>query len=323
MGPFVATLLALAILAPIPVGRGMAQEGPPPRRTIAITFDDLPVGGPVPRAERSLVFRRLLARITDLDVPAIGFVNERQLYPDGGDVLDSAEVYLLRAWSDAGLELGNHSYSHPDLHRQELAAFEQDVLRGEVVTRQILAERGRTPRFFRYPFLHTGRTLPVRDSLARFLRQRGYAVAPVTHDNAEWIFALAYERATGRGDAPAAARIAEAYVPYMERKLDYWERQSVRLFGREIPQVLLLHANRLNADGLPALVGMLRGRGYRLVPLDQALRDPAFDSPDSYAGPAGISWLHRWALTRGREYVLTPEPSAPEFVLREAGVESE
>jgi hypothetical protein len=145
----------------------------------------------------------------------------------------------------------------------------------------------------------------------------------VTHDNAEWIFALAYERATGRGDAPAAARIAEAYVPYMERKLDYWERQSVRLFGREIPQVLLLHANRLNADGLPALVGMLRGRGYRLVPLDQALRDPAFDSPDSYAGPAGISWLHRWALTRGREFVLPAEPTAPEFVLQEAGVESE
>jgi peptidoglycan/xylan/chitin deacetylase (PgdA/CDA1 family) len=298
-----------------------AQQAPQAPRSIAVTFDDLPVGGRVPRAERAEVFRSLVSAIGPLRLPAIGFVNERQLYVDGA--LDSSEVGLLHAWLDAGLDLGNHSFSHPDLHRVALAAFTEDVLKGEAVTRALLAERGRKPQFFRHPFLHTGRSIPIRDSLNAFLAKHGYRVAPVTHDNAEWIFALAYERATARRDGAAAARVAGAYVPYMEGKLEYWERQSMRLFDREIPQVLLLHANRLNADRLAELVGMLRRRGYQLIALDEALRDPAFDSPDGYSGPAGISWLHRWALTRGRGQILPDEPTAPEFVLREAGVESE
>jgi peptidoglycan/xylan/chitin deacetylase (PgdA/CDA1 family) len=299
----------------------VAQDRLGHRRSIAVTFDDLPLGGRVPRADRPVVFRRLTSAIGAVRLPAIGFVNERQLYVDGA--LDSSEVGLLRAWLDAGLDLGNHSYSHPDLHRVALSSFTGEVLKGETVTRALLAERGRSPGYFRHPFLHTGRSIAVRDSLNNFLAQHGYRVAPVTHDNAEWIFALAYERALQRGDGPVAGRIAQAYVPYMERKLEYWERQSIRLFDREIPQVLLLHANRLNADRLAELVGMLRGRGYRLIGLDEALRDPAFASPDTYSGPAGISWLHRWALTRGPGHILSDEPTAPQFVLQEAGVGSE
>lgn len=321
MNNFRMSRLALAILALIPTNEIGAQDLPAGSRSVAVTFDDLPLGGRVPRADRTVVFRRLASTISALRLPAIGFVNERQLFVDGA--LDSSEVGLLRAWLDTGLDLGNHSYSHPDLHRVALSAFTGDVLKGETVTRALLVERGRTPGYFRHPFLHTGRSIPIRDSLNTFLARHGYRVAPVTHDNAEWIFALAYERALQRSDGIAAARIAEAYVPYMESKLEYWERQSIRLFDREIPQVLLLHANRLNADRLAELVGMLRGRGYRLIALDEALRDPAFASPDTYAGPAGISWLHRWALTRGPGQVLSDEPTAPAFVLQEAGVESE
>ncbi len=312
---------ALAVLVLLPVTGALAQAGPAPQRTLAVTFDDLPAGGQVPRLDRERVFGRLVSAARTSNVPAIGFVNERQLYVKLA--LDSTEVGRLRAWLDAGFELGNHSFSHFDLHHVSLTAFTRDVLEGETVTRRLLAARARRPVFFRHPFLHTGRSLAIRDSLNGFLAEHGYRVAPVTHDNAEWIFALAYELAYGRTDSTAMARVADAYVPYMERKLGYWERQSVRLFGREIPQVLLLHANRLNSDRLHDLIDMIRGRGYTLVTLEHALLDPAFASPDTYVGPAGISWLHRWAITRGPGHVLRDEPVAPEFVLRLAGVESE
>jgi peptidoglycan/xylan/chitin deacetylase (PgdA/CDA1 family) len=292
-----------------------------PVRTIALTFDDLPVGGPVPRPDRAGVFSRILLTLERERVPAIGFVNELQLRPQGR--IDSAEVALLRAWLGAGLALGNHSYSHPDLHRTRLAEFERDVLEGETLTRPLLAKVGKQPRFFRHPFLHTGRSVAIRDSLLQFLAAHGYRVAPVTDDNSDWIFSLASERALQRGDSSALRAIEMAYVPYMERKLDYWERQSVALFGREIPQVMLLHINRINADRLGYLIAMLRGRGYRLIPLEEAIADSAYGTSDSYAGPAGISWLHRWALTRGREYLVPDEPKAPAEVLSEAGVKSE
>jgi len=114
------------------------------------------------------------------EVPAIGFVNEAKLYVDGAAIPDPAYVALLQAWLDAGLELGNHTFSHPDLHGTPLPEFEQEVLRGDIVTRQLLAAEGTVPRYFRHPMLHTGRDLETRDSLHEFLAKHGYRVAPVS-----------------------------------------------------------------------------------------------------------------------------------------------
>ena len=110
----------------------------------------------------------------------------------------------------------------------------------------------------------------------------------------------------------------------MEAKTAYWERQSKALFGREIPQVLLVHANRLNADHFGRVATMLAGRGYRFVPLPDALQDPAYASADRFTGGGGISWLHRWALTRGGVAAVLPdEPETPPWVLAAAGVAEE
>ncbi len=222
------------------------------------------------------------------------------------------------------MDLGNHTYSHFDLHRTPVAEFERDTVRGEEVTRALLAERGKSLRYFRHPFLHTGRSLETKHAFDRFLAARGYTIAPVTHDNGEWIFASAYAKAGNRGDAATQGRVVEAYVPYMDAKFDYFERESRRLFGREIPQVLLIHANSLNADAFGRLASMMRGRGYAFVPLAAAIEDPAYRSPDTFTGAGGISWLHRWALTRGgRGLVLPDEPTVPRFVLDLAGVDAE
>lgn len=301
-----------------------------PTREMAITFDDLPLGY---ASDRSYEMQRevtgkLLAHLAEHGVPAIGFVNEEKLYegtgPEEGGEPAPRRVALLRRWLDAGHALGNHTYSHPDLHRIPLAEFERDVLLGERVLRKVVGERDGKPLFFRHPFLHTGRSAEVRRALEAFLDQHGYRVAPVTVDNSEWIFALAYDRARTAGDQRSARRVAEAYVPYMEAKVEFFERNSRELFGREIPQVLLVHANRLNADHFGALAERLAARGYRFVALEDALEDPAYDSPDAYTGPAGITWLHRWALTRGVEKAFfRGEPETPDFVLEAAGVESE
>ena len=53
--------------------------------------------------------------------------------------------------------------------------------------------------------------------------------------------------------------------------------------------------------------------------LYQALRDPAYASPDRYVGDAGITWLHRWAITQGRRgAVFAGEPEVPKWVERAA-----
>ena len=52
-----------------------------------------------------------------------------------------------------------------------LEEFQADVVRGEPVTRGLLAEHGRELRYFRHPFLQVGLELPKRRAFERWLAE--------------------------------------------------------------------------------------------------------------------------------------------------------
>jgi peptidoglycan/xylan/chitin deacetylase (PgdA/CDA1 family) len=277
-------------------------------RQVALTFDDLPRGGDTGRAYTLADTLEVNHRILDAmrGQPVTGFVN-----PGGAAAVDLGPQGLqtvLRLWHDRGAVLGNHTFSHPDLNRTPPDAYIADILRAEPALEQAL---GRRPAFFRHPFLHAGATPEARRAVEEFLAGRGYQVAPVTLDNSDWLYAALYQPAL-RTDPPLAARLLDDYLAYMESIFSFFETRSIEVVGREIPQVLLLHVNRLNADALPRLLAMMRRRGYQVVPLEHALSDAAYRLPDSYAGPGGFSWLHRWSKTKG----MAPktEPDTPAWV---------
>jgi hypothetical protein len=140
-------------------------------------------------------------------------------------------------------------------------------------------------------------------------------VAPVTIDNSDYVFARGYDLARARGDSGHASRLATSYLAYMDTVVGFYEAQARAILGREPRQVLLLHASALNGDTFDRLATRLEERGYRMIPLEEALADGAYALPDEYTGPGGITWLHRWALTRrmpGSTYA--GEPEVPEWV---------
>jgi peptidoglycan/xylan/chitin deacetylase (PgdA/CDA1 family) len=291
-------------------------------RFIAVTIDDLPVVAKQSDLKtRQEITRKLLKHIKTARVPAIGFVNEGKLYAN--EKRNEAEIDLLRQWIDAGLELGNHTRSHMSLHANPLEKYTENILTGETITKELLAAKGKQMRYFRHPYLFTGLNLETKQKLGEFLTEHNYTIAPVTIDNADWIFARAYDIAIEKSDKKLLKQIGAAYVPYLDAKMDYWERQSIKLFNRELKQTLLLHANSINADYFDDIAEMLKKRGYQFVTLENALTDEAYKLPDTFTKKAGISWLHRWALTKGRENVLPDEPKTPDFVLKAAGVNSE
>jgi peptidoglycan/xylan/chitin deacetylase (PgdA/CDA1 family) len=313
----------IAAFLPLLVAAVVCGQGKPIQRSVAITVDDLPVVSTrTDLKTRQQITRDLLAHIRKYHIPAIGFVNEGKLYEANG-ARDEAQIDLLRSWMAAGLELGNHSYSHKSLNQIPLADYEADLIKGEPITRELLAQRGMKLRFFRHPFLHTGRKLEVRDAFNEFLKEHNYRVAPVTFDNGDWIFARAYDKAIDTKNDKLRRQIADAYVPYLNSKVDYWERQSTAVLGYEVKQIFLLHANVINAAMMGDIARMLQTRGYRFVSLEEALTDPAYQSEDTFTGAGGISWIHRWALTKGKQYLLPDEPTVPDFVLKAAGVDSE
>src|SRR5687767_13878216 len=80
-------------------------------RTIAITIDDLPVVSTRSDLKtRQEITRKLLGHLKKANAPEIGFVNENKLYT--GQKRDQDQIALLQMWLDAGLDLGNHTYSH-------------------------------------------------------------------------------------------------------------------------------------------------------------------------------------------------------------------
>jgi peptidoglycan/xylan/chitin deacetylase (PgdA/CDA1 family) len=280
------------------------------RREVAVTFDDLPLQGPSldTKALRDMT-GRLLQSTKANHVPAFADVNEGKLY--NGGKLDSERVAILRMWLDAGAQLGNHTFSHLSLKDHPLAAVETDLIRGETITRQLLAERGMKLNYFRHPELQTGPDVETKKAFEKFLAERGYRIAPVTIDNQDFLFAIVYGRAKRQGDRELMKRIVDEYIPYMERMFEFFEKLSVDVLGYEVKQTLLLHANELNADHFDELTRMMRRRGYTFISLEQALQDKAYAQADAQSSK-GISWLHRWALAKGME--MRQEPREPEWL---------
>ena len=275
-------------------------------REIAVTVDDLPASNARNMDAPTLldINTKITATLRDEKIPAIGFVNEEKLYKLGE--VDQ-HIQSLAVWLDSGLDLGNHTFSHLSLNRGGLQAFEEDVVRGETVTRFLLKQHKMTMRFFRHPYLDTGRDLQTRREAEAFLAARGYRVAPVTVDAWDWMFGAIYEDAKKRGDATLEQELVREYLSHTDSVLTWTEQLSRDLVGYEIKQILLLHTNQMEADHLKDVLDLLRQRGYRFISLGDALADPAYSLPDTYVGEEGTDWLTHWAITRGKPPQGLPE----------------
>lgn len=277
----------------------------PARREIAITIDDLPAAGANSMTSNEIreMTEKLLTTLRDQKIQAVGFVNERKLFQVGQV---DARIEALTMWLDYGLELGNHAYSHASLNRVGLKDWEEDVIRGETVTRLLLSQHKMNLRYFRHPYLDTGRDLQTRRDAESFLISRGYHIAPVTMDAWDWMYAGVYEDARRRNDAALQKRLVDSYLSYTATVFDYYEKLSKDLMGYEPKQILLLHGNLLEADHIGELLDLLRQRGYRFVTLQDALGDAAYSMPDDYVGEEGTNWIDHWAITRGHPPQNTP-----------------
>lgn len=302
----------LSALVALALTFGLAHTAAAQDRRVAVTFDDLPYQADEAALCDPASLMRLTTdfvdMLTPLDTHATAFVNEGHVCaPTRASTLARA----LDVWLDAGLDLGNHTASHINIHDSTAEAYLADLDAGAPVTRSVLEARGGRLHWFRHPFLFTGETQEKHDAIAAGLAARGYDVAPVTIDNNDWMFADVYRKAETLGDAELMRRVGEAYVAHMTTVLDFFEPYSAELAdGREPAQVLLLHANSLNQAFYPRIHALFLARGYRFVTLEEALADPVYAHPDAYVRANGISWLHRWTHTEGRPIRWEPEPPA-------------
>jgi peptidoglycan/xylan/chitin deacetylase (PgdA/CDA1 family) len=277
------------------LGAGGGSSGKP-GRPILISVDDLPVAAGDLHAdptERARITGGLLAALAKHHVPAVGLVI-------WGNVTTDADRAILRRWLAGGHELGNHSAHHLDLTKTTADAYIADVEAGRAGLADFLAREGGHPsvRFFRYPFLDEGDTAAKLDAVRAYLGRTGQRSLPVTIDDQDWSFEKPWVEARRRGDRRAMAEVGEEYQAALRTEVRDQEARGDRLFGRPVPQILLLHANEVGAAQWDRLFTGLEARGYRFAAAGEVLDDAAFAEPPRYVGPSGFSLWDRLAALR-------------------------
>lgn len=293
---FVAVACTLALSA-------RAQE-----RSVAITIDDVP-NVHLYSADRNS--SGLLKKLDSLNLPVAIFINEGHLKQNQAFEQNKE---LLQSWiSKPYITVGNHSYSHPNYGEIGFDAFKDDVLKGEELSRKMAEHAGKKLEYFRFPFNGMGKDSAEQARMHHFLAEHHYFSTPFTVESEDWLFTQLYEKALREGKLEEAKAIGNRYVDLSLKLFDHFDKVALQVTGKPVRQIYLCHDNRLNTDYLPALVQKLKEKQYRMIGLEEAMADPAYQSPLYYHGNWGFSWLYRWVKdAEQRRSLMRTEPSDKE-----------
>jgi peptidoglycan-N-acetylglucosamine deacetylase len=262
-----------------------------PRSKVALTFDDLPAHGAMPPGRtRSQMTKDITAALRAGQATAFGFINAKTI--EDADTED-----VLRVWREAGLPLGNHAFSHMDLHQNTAEAFLADVAANEPVLERLMGKEDW--RWFRFPYLNAGDTVEKRRAVQAGLEQKRYRVAEVTIDFADWAYHDTYARCRAAGDTRAVGWLKKTYLEEAGRSIEEARAASRALYGREIAHVMLLHLGDLNAVMTKPLLGLLRARSFDVVPLAVAQADPAYAERPDVALAHGATLFEQVRVQKG------------------------
>lgn len=193
---------------------------------VALTFDDGPDADWTPR---------ILKILRDKNAPATFFViGENALAHPG----------ILRQIVRQGSEIGNHSYTHPNMAN---VSAEGTMLELNTTQRLVEAYTGRSTRLFRAPYFGDAEPTTADELLPALAAQnKGYVNVGLHVDPGDW-------------KRPGTDQIVERTLRAVEAGND--ERSA---------QIVLLHDGGGNRSqtlaALPRIIDGLRARGYNIVP---------------------------------------------------------
>jgi peptidoglycan/xylan/chitin deacetylase (PgdA/CDA1 family) len=281
--------LATLVLAATP---SAAQDSEPPAPNsipVAFTLDDLGTTGAEP-------VEKIAKALREAGVPeAYGFLIGSRAMDDR----DNEES--VRVWVRSGYQIGNHTFSHKELSEVSAAFFEKDILANELPLREF-APPGENWHWFRYPNLSEGDTMAKKEDVRAFLAGmptgQNYRIAEVTVDYADWLFDAAYGRCLKQGQLDRVDWLKQLYLHKATYSLIEARDNARKLFGRDIPQIFLVHYSNFTGEVMADLLAALKANGARFITLEEAQSDPVFDTDSGIALPHGENFLNTRLFAR-------------------------
>ena len=281
-------------------------QGKGENRKLAIGFVSIP---PLDRTantpkDSEATARLLIDALKRHKVPATGFLQ-------GGMISDGEKFFpvrreIARMWIDAGFEVGLGGFKHIWLYHTPVDEYIANIEKNESVAKKLIGDMGFPPRYFSYPYLNTGKTAEDKAKVEAWLANRGYTSVKYTMDNNEWMYSYAYDMARNDNDVNTMKEVREAFLSYMSKMFDHYEAYTRDMFGRDIPQTMVLTPSRLITDTADDFFAMAAKRGYSFITVDEAQGDRAYKTKESFTGEAGISWFERWSIAQGKPLRVEP-----------------
>jgi len=287
-----------AVATPARSKRAPAPKPDPPipapatsQLQVAFTFDDLPAHAPKPKiTSRVAIAQSVLDTLHRENLPPVyGFVNGYKV------ALQPKWLHILKMWHDAGEPMGNHTWSHPELDASTVAEYETEIAENEPILKQV--DPDGDWHWFRFPYLEEGDTAEKREAIRGYLKDHGYRVAEVSMDFQDYMWNDPYQRCMDKHRTADIQWLHDSYLASADQSIAYARTLTQRVYGHDIPYVLLLHIGAFDAKMLPELIALFRSRGFVFTTLEQAQADPAY-SEDSGVGAKGGGLLEELMATK-------------------------
>ena len=246
---------------------------PAQAQSVAFTFDDGPKIADTPMLSAVERNQALLNALAKHGVKAALFVTAA----NGAN--QPAGYALAKAWGDAGHAIGNHTMTHPDLHNDKLSLleYEQEILDCD----RIISTLPGYQKWFRYTYLREGNTPEKRDGMRAFLKLHEYRNAYVSLDTSDWRLDEKLIEVLDNNPQADLSDIKQAYLSHIRQRALAYRALSQQLQGRDIPQVILLHHNLINALWLSDVIAQFKQMGWSIVTPATAFADPVYQlNPD-------------------------------------------
>ncbi len=282
-------ILLFIILLTVNSGPVFSQEA---EKKIALTFEYVPFMKPMGFYRARELSNMILRHLEQEKIQAAGFVVQSKVEDD------PSTYVILDDWASQGHILGNQTWGDADYNELKHQHFFEHVRDGQKHLRTIARAHPVNFRFLRFPYLHEGNTEKKKKRIRKDLHRGSYRIAHVSVKTAVNFFNRPFARSQTEYPEKLDA-LKEKYLRHVMASLDYAEKQSQAVFGRNIPHILQLHMGVATSLMLKPLIDELKSRGYGFVTLVEALDDPAYSTLEEYVGPLGLIFTDRVAFTRG------------------------
>ncbi len=225
------------------------------KRLVAITIDDLPFVGDSKNFHLNMIIDAFKAA----SVPATGFVIAKEV--------TAQNLPTLRKFHDAGLGLGNHTNTHANLNRLSADAYIQEIAQADKILSPVLTE----PKYFRYPYLVMGEGFK-KERVMHYLSSQNYQIAPISIDSKDFVFNQLLLSVPESERRHFLTVLKPCYLDFIWQQTLKAEEHTRYIRKPNQPQILLIHANLLNAYVLPDIINLFKQNGFSFVSLSEALK---------------------------------------------------